>query len=90
MRRDPYDKAIAAPTINVHPIAKNYKWAFKYKSELPNKALYLISKVVGTSKMKGDLKEMKQYIAQCKSMANQFAYFMNNEWIFDNPSARIL
>ena len=62
-RRDPFEKAIALPTLQAHTSDASYKRAFKYRSELPTNALYAISRVIGTKKMKADLAELKQYVA---------------------------
>ena len=85
--KDPFDNAIAAPCLSAHPTDRAYKRAFRYKSELPTNALYYFTRIVGTKKVKQDVAELKAYVAQCKQIGIQFAYFMNNEWIFDNPSA---
>ena len=85
--KDPFDNAIAAPCLNAHPTEEAYERAFRYKSELPTRALYFITRILGTKKVKQDVAELKEYVAQCKQIGIQFAYFMNNEWIFDNPSA---
>jgi len=60
--------------------------AFKLKSDLPSKSLFYITRVIGSKKMKSDAKEYKDYVEKCRMIGVQFAYFMNNEWIFDNPS----
>ena len=88
--KDPFDKAIRPPALNAHLTNRSYNLAFKFKSELPTNALYYLTKVLGTKKMKKDINELRGYVAQCKQIGIQFAYFMYNEWIFDNPKAMIL
>ena len=69
---------------------KSYKIAFKLKSEIPTRLLYVLSRVIGSKKMKKEVAELKDYVEQCRQIGLQFAYFMNNEWIFDNASAFML
>ena len=83
--RDPYEKAVMKPVMRAHTTDKSWQLAFKLNSEIPSKALYYISKV-GNKKMKSDAKEFRECVKKCKEIGLQFAYFMNNEWIFDNPS----
>ena len=61
--------------------------AFKLRSEVPANTLYYLTKVIGTKKMRNSASEFRDYVNKCKQIAVDFAYFMNNEWIFDNASA---
>ena len=60
--RDPYEKAIRQPQLNAHLNNRSYKMAFKLKSEIPTNALYYVTKVFGSKKMKKDVLELKQYV----------------------------
>mmetsp|Transcript_1240 Transcript_1240/g.1442 ORF Transcript_1240/g.1442 Transcript_1240/m.1442 type:complete len:178 (+) Transcript_1240:1195-1728(+) len=64
--------------------------AFRMKSEIPTKTMYYLTKVIGTKNMKKNMGELKDYVAKCKDIGEQFAYFMNNEWVFDNMYANQL
>ena len=61
-KRDPFDKAIAAPILRAHTTDASYKWAFRYKSELPTNVLYALTRVIGTKKIKADVAELKNYV----------------------------
>jgi hypothetical protein len=61
-----FEKAVKAPNVHAHTDPKSYKLAFKLRSEIPAKAMYYITKVVGTKKMAQDAAALKQQVAQCK------------------------
>ena len=86
-KEEPYDNAIRTPYIRAHNSQQKYKMAFKFYSEYPTKTLYIATRLLGTKKIKKDVKELRFYVGECKKIGEQFAYFMNNEWIFDNASA---
>ena len=85
--RDQYDHAVRQPLLRAHPNEKQYKMAFKLKSEVPTKTYYYISKIIGTKNMKKNAVEMREYVHKCRVIGKQFAYFMNNEWVFDNATS---
>mmetsp|Transcript_12191 Transcript_12191/g.20541 ORF Transcript_12191/g.20541 Transcript_12191/m.20541 type:complete len:650 (+) Transcript_12191:758-2707(+) len=81
---DSYDKALFTPKLTAHPNEKSYKLAFKLKSDLPSRKLVFLTSIFGTKKSKKSVGELRHYVEQCRQIGEQFAYFMNNEWIFDN------
>jgi hypothetical protein len=52
--RDPYENAIAKPSLRTHANFKQYNLVFKLRSELPSKGLLFITKILGSKKMKKD------------------------------------
>lgn len=74
------------PTMNVHTNQQIYKTTFALKSQIPANALYYISKIVGPKKAREGAKEFLTYVNKCGEIGSDFAYFMNNEWIFDNST----
>jgi hypothetical protein len=51
---DSYDNAVMAPKLTAHTNSQSYKLAYTVKSVVPAKALFYLSKVIGTKKMKKD------------------------------------
>jgi len=45
-------------------------------------AVYHVSNVLGTSKVKSDMKQLKEAIDKCEEIGESFKYFTKNEWIF--------
>lgn len=58
---------------------------FRLKS-LPANAYYYLTRYIGTKSMAKKGQEARDAINKCRQIGIQFAYFMNNEWIFDNAS----
>ena len=85
--RDAYENAIAHPKLHAHTNARSYRMAFRLRSEVPASTLYYLTKIIGTKKMHQGAGEYRDYVGKCRQIAVDFAYFMNNEWIFDNASA---
>ena len=42
------------------------------------------------SLLKKNATDLLGYIAESKAMVRSFAYYMNNEWIFDNATCDVL
>lgn len=60
------------------------------RSKVPANTWFYASKVVGSKKSKKNAKVYLDNVKKCNDLANQFGYFMNNEWIFDNASAGLI
>jgi hypothetical protein len=59
----------------------------KIYNEVPAQAWYYLTRVAGSAKTKESAKDYLKHLHLTQALAKQFSYFMNNEWIFDNPSA---
>lgn len=88
--RDRYSNAVRIPKLYTHQNDRAYKLAFKLKSEIPYNALHMVTKVVGTKRMKKKTTEIQKQIKLANFINEQFVYFFNHEWIFDNASANVL
>jgi hypothetical protein len=86
-RRDPFEKALCVPSLRTHKDEKSYKQAFKLYNEIPIKSWYYVARIFGSKKMKTNATDYVVYMNKTKELVSHFAYFMNNEWVFDNPSA---
>lgn len=85
-RRDPFDKALAEPTLRTHPNFSTFDRQFKLYNELPVKSWYFVTRFLGSRNMKNKAQSTLKYVQQVKELAGHFSYFMTNEWVFDNPS----
>jgi transcriptional regulator of met regulon len=65
---DSFDNALMKPYVTPHTNKKQYDLIFKIKSEIPLKTLYYVTKVIGSKKTKEKVKELSDYVNQCKKI----------------------
>ena len=58
--RDRYSNSIRIPKLYTHKNDRAYKLAFKLKSEIPYNTMHMITKVLGTKRMKKKTTEIQK------------------------------
>ena len=71
-------------TIHRNPL--KYERTFKYRSQIPTKVLFYMTRVLGSKKFAGDVRELRDGVEQVRQANITFQHYTMNEWVFDNAN----
>ena len=86
----PYEKRAGPAQLTMHRDPAVYERTFRFRSELPTKALFYITRVFATRKFAGDVKQLRDGLEQVKQANERFKFYTTNERVFDNANCQKL
>ena len=69
---------------------KSYERAFRYRTQLPTKALFYATRVLSTKKLAADVRELSDGVEQVRIANETFSFFLLKDWLFDSASCQKL
>ena len=69
---------------------KSYERAFRYRTQLPTKALFYATRVLSTKKFAADVRELRDGVEQVRIANETFSFFLLKDWVFDSASCQKL
>jgi len=62
----PYENRAGAASLVMHSDEQSYERAYRYKSDLPTRMLFYVTRVFASKKFAGDVKELREGVVQVR------------------------
>ena len=86
----PYENRAGQAQLVMHPDERTYERAYRYRSLLPTKALYYVTRVLATRKFANNVAELRDGVDQVYQANETFKFYTFKEWVFDNANCQKL